>query len=62
MAHAATRALPSRSANHPAAAEPIAPLAIVVNATVDPAGDAGVEPPTNPRLAAANAAIQVHTA
>src|SRR4051812_23659223 len=51
-----------RSANSPAAADPIAPLPIVANATADPAAELGVAPLPTPRLADANAAIQVHTA
>src|SRR5947207_2676838 len=50
-----------RSANHPAAADPSAPLPIVANATADPAGELGVGP-GRPKLADANAAIHVHTA
>src|SRR5437762_2606308 len=65
IAHAAIRAFPMRSANHPAAADPSAPLAIVAKATADPAGELGgaaERAAKPPRLAAANAAIQVHTA
>ena len=47
IAQLATRALPIRSANKPAAADPIAPLPIVANATADPAGELGVAPPLN---------------
>src|SRR5262245_46161824 len=62
IAHAATRALPIRSAKKPAAADPIAPLAIVRKATADPRGELGVRPVPRPRLADANAAIHVHIA
>src|SRR5262245_41874793 len=62
IAHAATRAFPRRSAKRPAAADPIAPLAIVRNAMADPRGELGVAPPPRPRLAEANAAIHVHNA
>ena len=62
IAMLATRALPMRSANSPAAADPIAPLPMAANAMAEPAGELGVAPPDSPRLAEANAAIQVHTA
>ena len=61
IAHDAMRAWPMRSANHQAAADPIAPLPIVANATADPASELGVGPPRL-KLAAANAAIHVQTA
>src|SRR5205809_1087372 len=65
IAMRATRALPSASAYQPAATDPIAPLAIVMNASVEPAGDAGGTVPltlAGSRAAVANAAIHVHTA
>ena len=61
IAHDAMRAWPIRSANHPAAADPMAPLPIVAKATADPSGELGVGPP-RPKLAAANEAIHVQTA
>ena len=54
IAERAIRALPTRSAIEPAAADPMAPLAMVRNAIADPRR--GVD------VAAANAAIQVHIA
>jgi len=64
MAHDAMRALPTRSAKSPATADPAAPLAMVRNASADPAGELGGRSPRGVtcRLAAANAAIHVHTA
>jgi hypothetical protein len=59
IAHAATRALPIRSANAPAVADPIAPLAMVAKATAEPAGELGGAALRNPKPAEANAAIQV---
>jgi len=63
-AHEARRALPTRSAKSPAMADPAAPLAIVANAIADPAGEpAAAGASARPlKLAAANAAIHVHTA
>src|SRR5204863_7035696 len=60
IALAAIRALPMRSANRPAIADPTAPLAIVRNARPEPSMDADLAEPY--RLAVANAAIHVHTA
>src|SRR5438874_314078 len=62
IAPAAIRALPIRSANAPATADPTAPLAMVTNAAADPSVDAGVPWPRTPAAADAKAAIQVHTA
>src|SRR5438067_6585840 len=61
IAHAAIRALPTRSANQPATADPAAPLAIAANATTDPAA-AGLAGSTARNAAAANTAIHVHIA
>jgi hypothetical protein len=63
IAHAATRALPIRSAYTPAATDPRAPQAIIVKASADPAGELGVRlPEADPKLADAYAAIHVQTA
>ena len=51
-----------KKADKPAAADPIAPLAMVRNAIADPRGELGVAPAPRPRLADANVAIHVHIA